>query len=242
VSRLRAAASITTSPGQAPARVAGSHLLSSDILDSVQRDGPRTSAAAFGGVVMVVLLLLRTSRSAALVTASLLLGVLWLGGAMMALRVKINFANFIAYPITFGIGVDYSVNVMTRYVQDGERDLTGAVRSTGAAVGLCSMTTIIGYSSLLLAKNRALFLFGATAVLGEVACLTAAVVALPALLVCIRRLKTGLARRRGLGQNGEHGVPPDEPVPPPGDSARLRRRDSATPSSPTASASSRVDG
>jgi predicted RND superfamily exporter protein len=112
--------------------------------------------------------------------------------------VKINFCNFVAYPITFGIGVDYSVNVMTRYVQDGERDLTGAVRSTGAAVGLCSLTTIIGYSSLLLAKNRALYLFGATAVLGEVACLTAAVVALPALLVCIRRMKTGLASKRGV--------------------------------------------
>jgi hypothetical protein len=180
VSRLRAAASITTSPGQAPARVAGSHLLSSDILDSVQRDGPRTSAAAFGGVVMVVLLLLRTSRSAALVTASLLLGVLWLGGAMMALRVKINFANFIAYPITFGIGVDYAVNVASRWELDGRRSMADAVRTTGGAVALCSLTTIIGYSSLLLAENRALFLFGLLAVLGEVSCLSAALLAMPA--------------------------------------------------------------
>jgi hypothetical protein len=180
VSRLRAAASITTSPGQAPARVAGSHLLSSDILDSVQRDGPRTSAAAFGGVVVVVLLLLRTSRSAALVTASLLLGVLWLGGAMMALRVKINFANFIAYPITFGIGVDYAVNVASRWELDGRRSMADAVRTTGGAVALCSLTTIIGYSSLLLAENRALFLFGLLAVLGEVSCLSAALLAMPA--------------------------------------------------------------
>ena len=29
----------------------------------------------------------------------------------MALDVKINFANFVAFPITFGIGVDYSVNL-----------------------------------------------------------------------------------------------------------------------------------
>jgi hypothetical protein len=75
---------------------------------------------------------------------------------------------------------------MTRYVQDGSRDVTGAIRSTGAAVGLCSLTTTIGYSSLLLAKNRALFLFGLTAVLGEIACLTAAVVALPAVLLAVR--------------------------------------------------------
>jgi predicted RND superfamily exporter protein len=65
--------------------------------------------------------------------------------------------------------------------------VSGAVRSTGGAVALCSLTTIIGYSSLLLAKNRALFLFGLLAVLGEIACLTVAVVALPALLVLLRR-------------------------------------------------------
>jgi hypothetical protein len=78
---------------------------------------------------------------------------------------------------------------MTRYVQDGERDIQGAVRSTGGAVALCSVTTILGYSSLLLAKNRALFLFGLLAVLGEIACLTTAIVALPAFLVLARRLR-----------------------------------------------------
>jgi uncharacterized protein len=189
--KLRAAAAITTSAGQARARVAGSHLLSNDILESVRRDGPRTSAVAFGGVVLVVLLLLRTSRSAGLVTASLLVGVLWLGGAMMALRVKINFANFIAYPITFGIGVDYAVNVASRWELDGRRSMADAVRTTGGAVALCSLTTIIGYSSLLLAENRALFLFGLLAVMGEVACLSAAIVAMPAFVDGV----AGLRRR-----------------------------------------------
>jgi predicted RND superfamily exporter protein len=58
---------------------------------------------------------------------------------------------------------------------------------TGGAVALCSATTIIGYSSLLLAKNRGLFLFGALAVMGEIACLTAAIVVLPAALSWWRR-------------------------------------------------------
>jgi predicted RND superfamily exporter protein len=44
------------------------------------------------------------------------------------------------------------------------------------------LTTIIGYSSLLMAQNRGLFLFGAVAVLGEVCCLSTAVVLVPALL------------------------------------------------------------
>jgi predicted RND superfamily exporter protein len=167
-------------------QVAGSIPLSDDIIASISRDAPIASAASFLGVIAIVLVVLRGRKAALYVVGSLFVGVLWLAGAAMLLRIKLNFCNFVAFPITFGIGVDYAVNVITRYVQDGERDVSGAVRSTGAAVGLCSMTTIIGYSSLLLAKNRALFLFGLTAVLGEIACLTAAVVALPALLVTLR--------------------------------------------------------
>jgi uncharacterized protein len=49
-------------------------------------------------------------------------------------------------------------------------------------VALCSLTTIIGYSSLLVARNQALISFGVLADLGELACLAAALFALPAVL------------------------------------------------------------
>lgn len=51
----------------------------------------------------------------------------------------------------------------------------------------CSLTTVIGYSSLLLAENRALFLFGLFAVMGEIACVTTAVVVLPSVLAAWER-------------------------------------------------------
>ncbi|MDB5213383.1 MAG: exporters of the superfamily [Myxococcaceae bacterium] len=182
VDRLRAAGTVA---GPRPARVAGSLPLSADILGSIQRDGAVTSALAFFGVLAVVVLMLRRHSTTLYVIGSLTVGVLWLVAATMVLGVKINFANFIAFPITFGIGVDYSVNVMSRYVQDGRRDVLGTIRATGSAVALCSLTTIIGYSSLLVAENRALFLFGVVAVLGELATLTTALTLLPAVLVLV---------------------------------------------------------
>ena len=186
VSAVRELATVSGRQGH----VAGSIPLTGDILSSIGRDAPIASAVSFLGVVVVVLLVVRERKPSVFVLGSLVLGVLWLAGATMALGIKINFANFIAFPITFGIGVDYAVNVMARYVQDGERDVTGAVRSTGGAVALCSLTTIIGYSSLLLAKNRALSLFGLLAVLGEIACLSAALVILPATLVLLGRRRS----------------------------------------------------
>jgi predicted RND superfamily exporter protein len=53
---------------------------------------------------------------------------------------------------------------------------------SGSAVALCSLTTIIGYSSLLMSHNRALRSFGMLADLGELTCLIAALVALPAIV------------------------------------------------------------
>ena len=153
------------------ARPAGSIPLSADIISSISRDGPLATLAALLGVVLLVTAIFRFNRSTLLIIGSLLVGVLWLTAATLVLKVKVNFCNFIAFPITFGIGVDYAVNVMARYRQTGEKDVIEAIRSTGGAVALCSMTTIIGYGSLLLATNRALFLFGLVAVLGELCCL-----------------------------------------------------------------------
>jgi uncharacterized protein len=193
VARLRAAAAVD-GPSRRPGRVAGSHALSADILESIQRDGLIASATAFFGVVMVVVALLRVRPSTALVLISLVLGVLWLAAMAITLKIRINFANFIAFPITFGIGVDYAVNVASRWELDGGRSMIDAVRTTGGAVTLCSMTTIIGYSSLLLAENQALFLFGLLAVLGEIACLTTAVIVMPAFVEWMRMRTTGASR------------------------------------------------
>ena len=168
--------------GGTEARPAGSIPLSADIIASVSHDGPLATLVALLGVVLLVTAIFRFNRATLLIVGSLVVGVLWLTALTLVLKVKINFCNFIAFPITFGIGVDYSVNVMARYRQTGSRDVIEAIRSTGGAVAVCSLTTIIGYGSLLLAKNQALFLFGLVAVLGEITCLVSAVVVLPAVL------------------------------------------------------------
>ena len=187
VTTLRTIAHIPETMGGKTARLAGGPPLTADIIASMRHDGPLASVLAFFGVVLTVLLLFRARLATPYVLASLLMGVLWMLALCMALRIKINFINFIAFPITFGIGVDYAVNVMARYLADGSRDVGGAIRGTGGAVALCSVTTIIGYSSLLVAKNVGLYYFGFLAVLGELTCLTVAVIVLPAALLAWRR-------------------------------------------------------
>ena len=132
---------------------------------------------------LVVILAFRARRASLLVIGALLVGIGWLGGLFALLHVRLNFLNFIALPITFGIGVDYAVNIVQRYVIEGKGGVLHTVRQTGGAVVLCSMTTTLGYLALVTSVNFAVRSLGLAAVLGEVSCLLAAVLVLPSALM-----------------------------------------------------------
>src|SRR5690606_37812699 len=102
-------------------------------------------------------------------------------GAAAWFDVRLNFLNFVALPLTFGIGIEYAINLYDRIRLYGG-DIAQGIASAGGAVGLCSLTTILGYGSLLFADNQALQSFGKYAVLGEVSCMLTALVIMPTTL------------------------------------------------------------
>lgn len=162
--------------------VAGSMAISADMMEAISRDGPMATFFAFIAVVILVILLFRNPKNIGWVLGSLFFGVAWLGGFIILSDIKINFLNFIALPITFGIGIDYGVNIFQRYKETGGKDILKVIKNTGSAVGLCSFSTIVGYSSLLIARNQGFVSFGQLAVAGELTCVIAAVISLPAYL------------------------------------------------------------
>jgi predicted RND superfamily exporter protein len=185
----------------------GSAVVFGAMIRSILHDGPIATMVSLVAVLVLVLLMIRPVRAALVAVFILLLGVtLMVGGAGWA-RVHVTFLNFIALPITFGIGAEYVLNVVTRYRE--ERDILRSVMSTGAAVALCSWTTIVGYGSLLAARNQALQGFGAMAILGEISCLSAAIVALPAFVIWSqRRQSTNGASGRAEAAPEALGAPP----------------------------------
>ncbi len=183
----------------------GSAVVFAAMIRSILQDGPKATVASLVAVVGLILIVMRPVSSALLAIITMLVGVLWMVGAAGFAEVKITFLNFIALPITFGIGAEYAINVVSRHRESG--NMERAVMSTGSAVALCSWTTIVGYGSLLAARNRALQGFGAMAILGEVACLLAAIVALPSLVLWLRRRH----RERGTPAAGTDVLPSGGP-------------------------------
>lgn len=191
-------------PEGGPPLVVGSAPVYADMIAAIVRDGPRAVATSLLATVLLVLGAFREGRYRALTLLALLTGVAWMVGLMTLFGLRLNFLNFVALPITFGIGVDYAVNVMRRYAQEveagpGRDPIAAAVQETGGAIVVCSLTTIFGYSSLLTSANRALNSFGLVAVLGEVACVLAAVLGLSSLLVLIERRHAAASNHGAVG-------------------------------------------
>jgi predicted RND superfamily exporter protein len=167
----------------------GAATIFADMIKAIERDGPKAVIASLIGVMLLVFLAYRKIKYIVITLLALFFGVFWTIGPVAMIDMKLNFLNFIALPITFGIGIDYAVNVLNRYRIEGPGSMHRVVASTGGAVALCSLTTLIGYSSLLIADNNALVSFGLLADLGEVASLAAALVLLPAMVHFLERFK-----------------------------------------------------
>ncbi len=160
----------------------GASFVFADVIEAVLTDGPRATLAAIAGAVLIVLLVVGRNRHALVSIACGISGTILMLALGSILGLRVNFLDFVALPITIGIGIEYSVNIATRERQEGPGRGRQALATTGGAVFLCSYTTIVGYGSLLLSQNLGIHSFGLAAMLGELSCLAMAIVLAPSLL------------------------------------------------------------
>ncbi len=165
----------------------GQAMVFADMIRAIEHDGVLVTALSLAGVLLFLVVSFRSPRALLLVMTPLACGLLWMLGSAAAFRLKINFLNFVVIPITIGIGVDYAAYLYARIRQDGADRIPQVVASTGGAVFLTSLTTIIGYATLITSTNMALQSFGILADIGEVACLGASEMVLTALVVVATR-------------------------------------------------------
>jgi hypothetical protein len=160
----------------------GASVIFADIVASIERDGPIVTLVAAGGLIVMVLLLVGRNRRAAAVLLSTAAGSLLMVAVCATAGIKVNFLDFVALPITLGLGIDYAINIAHRHDHEDIPDPLTTLRTSGSAVFVCSLTTIIGYGSLLVSDNLAIRGFGTASLIGEVTCVFTALVLVPAIL------------------------------------------------------------
>jgi hypothetical protein len=109
-------------------------------------------------------------------------------GLLGLLDVPLNPANMIVLPLILGIGIDDGVHVVHDF-----RSQSGRYRissSTASAVLMTSLTTMVGFGSMMLASHRGLASLGRVLTLGVLCCCITSMFLLPAVLSWLSKNRT----------------------------------------------------
>jgi len=152
------------------------------LIEYIGRDGKRATILT----IIIVLLLLwidfRSLRLALLGIIPLIVGAIWMVGLLKTFGMMLTFVNVMGIPMIVGIGIDDGVHLLHRYKIEGFSRTPYVLRSTGKAILLTSLTTMVGFGSLMVAKYRGFISLGALLVLGVGACFITTVLFLPSII------------------------------------------------------------
>jgi hopanoid biosynthesis associated RND transporter like protein HpnN len=135
---------------------------------------------AFLAIVVLIFLHFQSLKYLLLTLAPLILAVLWRTGAMVWLGLDFNPANIVTLPLIIGIDVAFGVYIIDRYREDGKLNIFAG--STGKAIIMSSLTSLFGFSSLLISQFRGMFSLGELMSLGIAIGLVTAIFFLPQIL------------------------------------------------------------
>jgi preprotein translocase subunit SecF len=139
--------------------------------------------AAYYALGAIALLVFVHFRSVTCVVLSLLpvaIGTIWMVGFMGWFGIPFNPANIMTLPLVIGIGVTNGIHILNRYAEEQKPSILA--KSTGKAVLVSALTTIVGFGSLILAGHQGIASLGYIMSVGTATCMIAALTFLPALL------------------------------------------------------------
>ncbi len=182
----------TLDSSRGPVPTVANYFVIPEIVDTIRRDGPLVMSAVFGVLIVTALLLFRSVKHMVFVVLTVGVALLWLAGVFALLGWTLNLFNLIALPLLVGMGQDDSLHIIHRYREEGPGSLRHVLKETGGAVFLTTLTTVIGFSSMLFVQHQGLRSLGWTACIGMTLCLISSVLVTPACL----RISEWLAARR----------------------------------------------
>ena len=110
---------------------------------------------------------------------------------LLVLNHPFNYINIVALPVIIGIGIDDGIHIIHRFRQS--EDVFKVLTETGRAVVMTTLTTAIGFGSLMLSQYGGLVSLGFVLTIGTLLCLFTSLEMLPALLAGLHRPGPGRA-------------------------------------------------
>ena len=177
-------------------RVTGMHTVFYVLMQISGKDGK--NAAMLSLVVIFILLYLdfKKLRFVFLAMLPLVIGAIWMVGTMELLGMQLTMVNIMGLPLILGIGIDDGVHLLHRYRIEGAGKIRTVFTSTGRAVLLTSLTTMLAFGSLKFATYRGLGSLGMALFIGVGTCFLTSVIVLPGIIGLIEKGKVNILAKK----------------------------------------------
>lgn len=161
---------------------ASTSIVAAEMLELMRNETPYMVVATFVMIFILVYIGFRSFRWSVIAMLPLLIGLSWTFGAMMLMGLSFNMYNLVVLPAIMGIGNDNGVHLASRYREEGKKSMSAVLKSTGQHITIGSLTTMLGFSGLLLTNHPGLTSIGVLAVIGIGLTLFSALTYLPSLV------------------------------------------------------------
>lgn len=180
--------------------VTGSPVIGYESIQAIKNGYVQGGLYAGAAILGVAVLTLRRLQATLLAMLPVLGGMLWTAGLMWAVHLTFNLANLVTVPITIGIGIESGIYLVRRAHEEPREACLLIGGSTGQSVALFSLSTMVGFGSLMVARHYGIFSMGLLLTLAVGSVLLVSLTVLPLLLDTAA--PEGAAERQGTA--GEH--------------------------------------
>ncbi len=168
-------------------RITGGVALHVEVVDNLARDIARLSLLGMALVVVIAVVLFRSVAAALLVAVGPAVGAIWTVGTLGLIGEPINMLTNVVPVLVLVIGFTDSMHLvlhMRRAMAEGSSGLDAAqssIRHLGMACALTSLSTAVGFGSLMVASLYMIQTFGWCCALGSVLSFFAVITVVPLL-------------------------------------------------------------
>lgn len=192
------------------AYTAGSVILFAKLARIVQGEAFPAVFLTLGIVLGILIIFYRGFLPAVLSLFPLIVGLVVMLGLMVIANKKINFFNVMVFPIVIGYAIQNGIYIYFRFME--EKNITRTISKVGPAIIASTLTTLVGWSVLLLAEHRGLHSLGVVASIGIGSSLVVALTLLPSMLALVYSPKK-VEEEVTLGLNFDTAVAAEEAIP-----------------------------
>ncbi|MFH1760892.1 MAG: MMPL family transporter, partial [bacterium] len=158
------------------------------LIDFMKNKGMLALIIGVCAIILFLLLDFQSFKYTLLAALPLFVGASWMVGLQALFGLKFNMMNFLALPLIVGIGIDDGVHILHRYDIEGRDSMPLVMKTTGRAILLTSLTTMIAFGSWALASHKGTASMGQTLFLGVGTCFLSSALLLPSIITIMEKL------------------------------------------------------